>query len=129
RGYSMKPVSIWVSLGMSLFLTLNSEAQPPITIDGVRQQLPPMGSPPANPLPVPRLSTTPPKSTPPALVVNPARQSTQSLSVPPPLPPGGIGDGFLSQNPLDPATVNGVDFLTNITTDDRFDGSSLVGGN
>src|SRR5262249_9376071 len=94
--------------GMSLLFTLNSEAEPPITIDGVRQQIPPMGSPPADPFPRPQLSTTPPKSTPPALVVNPARQSTQSLAIPPPFPPLGFGtgaqpeavDGFVSQNPL-----------------------------
>src|SRR5262249_39769940 len=53
RGHSMKPVSLWIIVGISLFFTLNSEAEPPITIDGVRQQLPSMGDLPAGPFPTP----------------------------------------------------------------------------
>src|SRR5262245_14061127 len=84
----MKPVSMWVILGMSLFLTLNSEAEPPVIIDGVRQQLPPMGSVPANPFPVSQ-----------------TKSQNASTAIPSTFPPVSFGsrvsqNSFLLSNPV-----------------------------
>src|SRR5262249_3584313 len=103
RSYSMKPVSMWVTLGISLFLALNAES-----IDGRRIPIPAQGEFPPDPLPV---SQTKPQNGTPTIqsgsltatvfingsgelfVGNSTRQGTQTLRVPPELPPGGLGSG------------------------------------
>ena len=103
----MKPVSMWITLGMSLFIILNTET---LTIAaGLRRSLPAMGDMPptattVTPLlqgvrrPIPAQGEIPPDPAPLTQKSTPGATPTTSLRVPPEFPPGGIG-GF---NPVSP---------------------------